>query len=227
MGHDHDFERQFEQVAQRRQRALLVPRRRPHPEFTVRRRQRVGEHQRALLGQPEWRLVAVAAVVERLQPPGKQGAGFDRLQLGFGDVVSPEQARPKGTGAVAGDEHVDVTDVIGLENDCDARRMGVQPIPDRRIGCRGDCVQHGHFAARLDAGRRDLRRPVDVGTPVGMLDLPHPQAARDVPRQAHRPTAPASASGSAPVPRIRVGSTRSATAAPQADDTAAVSHIAS
>ena len=51
VGDEDVLEVECEQGAQRRQGALLVPRRRPHAQDAVGRGQRVGEHERALLGE--------------------------------------------------------------------------------------------------------------------------------------------------------------------------------
>jgi hypothetical protein len=65
---DHVLERKLEQVAERRQGSLLMPGRRPDTQLAVRRGQRVGEDERALLGQPE----AVVCGVKVLLIQGSQ-----------------------------------------------------------------------------------------------------------------------------------------------------------
>src|SRR5436305_9947959 len=61
---DYPLEGELEQRAERRQRSLLMPRRRPNAQLAARRRQRVGENERALLGKPQWRLVAATSVIK-------------------------------------------------------------------------------------------------------------------------------------------------------------------
>ena len=68
---DHVLERQVEQRAERREHARLVPRRPPDEELAGTLRQRVGEDERPLLGEPERRLVAPASVIERLETAGR------------------------------------------------------------------------------------------------------------------------------------------------------------
>ena len=81
-----------------------MPWRRPDAQLAFRRRQRVGENEGALLGQPERRLVAAPSVVEGDETSWKPAAGVDGLQLGFGDVVTVEAVRTEDAGAVAADE---------------------------------------------------------------------------------------------------------------------------
>jgi hypothetical protein len=78
VGDDHVLEGKLEQRAQRREYPLVVPRCRPHEQLTFGRGRRVREDERSLLGQPEWRLVSVPAVVERDEATGKLDAGPDR-----------------------------------------------------------------------------------------------------------------------------------------------------
>src|SRR5205823_13434981 len=65
VGEEDVPERQGEALSQRLQRALLVAGRRPDAELTLGRGQRGREDERALLRQPERRLVPTAPVVER------------------------------------------------------------------------------------------------------------------------------------------------------------------
>jgi hypothetical protein len=78
------------------------------------------------------------------------------------DVVAKEQPRPERPRAVARDEAVDVAHVVGLEDRDDGRRASVEPRPNRIAVRRRDRVEHDDLAAALDAGRRDVRRPLDV-----------------------------------------------------------------
>ena len=66
------LEGKLEQLPQRRERPLLVPRRRPDAQLAVRRGERVREDERALLGEPERGLVPAAPVVEGA--PGRLAA---------------------------------------------------------------------------------------------------------------------------------------------------------
>ncbi|WP_157592669.1 hypothetical protein [Solirubrobacter soli] len=115
MREEHVLERQREQLPQRGEDASLVQRRVPHAQLAVRRGQRIGEHERALLGQVDRRLHHPAAVVERLQSARELVAGADLLELGLRDVVAPEQHGPERADAVPAHEQVDVADVVGLE----------------------------------------------------------------------------------------------------------------
>ena len=90
----------------------------------------VGEDDGPLLGQPERRFVATASVVERDQAARQLAPGLDRLEVGLGDVVAPEEARAEGSGAVALDDPVDVADVVGLQHDGHRGGAGVEPGPD-------------------------------------------------------------------------------------------------
>ena len=75
------LERKLEEVAERGQSALLVPGRVPDAELSSRGGQRVREDERALLWEPERRLVAAAAVVERDEPTGKLALRLESLEL--------------------------------------------------------------------------------------------------------------------------------------------------
>ncbi|SRR6266849_6156558 len=79
VGDDDALEWQLQQGVQRRQRALVVARRRPDTQLAAGRGQRVGEYESALLGQPQGRLVAAASVVECEEPSRKRAAGLDKL----------------------------------------------------------------------------------------------------------------------------------------------------
>ena len=160
---------------------LLVPRRRPDAQLALRRGERVGEDERPLLGEPDRRLVAAAAVVEREEPARQLVAGLDPLQLGLRNVVPPEEVRPVGAGAVALDEAVDVADVVGLEDHDDGRRARVEALPDLPsvVGRRQRVDEHD-LAAGLDAGGGHGRLPVGIRRPVGMLKAPDPEARREI-----------------------------------------------
>src|SRR5205807_1727028 len=178
---DHVLERQVEQRAERREHARLVPRRPPDEELAGTLRQRVGEDERPLLGEPERRLVAPASVIERLETAGQYRARFDRLEVGFRDVGAPEEVRPERTGAVPADEEVDVPNVIRLEDDGKRRRARVQPLPDlARLRGRRHGVEHRDLVCGCDAGRRHHRLPTGFGAPVWILDPPQPEAGSDV-----------------------------------------------
>ncbi len=64
------LEGKLEQRPQGGEHTLLVPRRRPDAALVLRRGERVGEDERALLRQPQRCLVATAAVVEGDEPAG-------------------------------------------------------------------------------------------------------------------------------------------------------------
>jgi hypothetical protein len=178
---DHELERELEQLPQPRKRPLLVPRRRPDAQLSSGRGQRVREDQRALLGEPERRLVAAAAVVEGDESAPELVPGIDRLQLRLRDVVGEEELGAERASPVAPREEVDVAHVVGLEHDDSGRRARVQPFPDLAgfLG-RRERVEDGHFATRFDAGRGDERLPLGLRRPVGMLGSPEPEAGRDV-----------------------------------------------
>src|SRR6185312_3420463 len=178
---DHVLERQLQHRPQRRHHPLGVPRRAPDAQLAVALRQRVGEEQRPRPGRPERRLVAPAAVVEGHQPAGQLAAGLDRLDLGLGNVVRPEERRPVRVRPEAAHEEVDVAHVVGLQDRGHARRPSVQPGPDLRAVLAGiQRVDDGRDPLRRDPGGRDRWRPVGLRIPVGMVDPPHPQALRDI-----------------------------------------------
>jgi hypothetical protein len=58
------------------------------------------------------------------------GTRLDRFQLGLGYVVAEEEPRSKCADTIAVHEHVNVSDVIWLENDDRRRRMRVEPLPN-------------------------------------------------------------------------------------------------
>ena len=132
-----------------------------------RRGQRVREHERALLREPERRLVAAAAVVERDQASRQLRARLDRLELGLRDVLAPEQVRPEGAGAVAADEEVDVADVVRLQDD-DERRRRASSRSQTSValggGASGSITRD--LAAGVDARGGDRRIPADVRPPT-------------------------------------------------------------
>jgi gamma-glutamyltranspeptidase / glutathione hydrolase len=158
-----------------------MPGRRPDTQLARRCGQRVGEDQGALLGQPERRLVAAAAVVKREEAARKLASRLDWLEVGVWDVVAPEQPWAERAGPVAARKEIDVPDMVRLKDDEEGRRAGVEPVPHLvHIVGRRDRIEQGNFPARLDARRRDEWLPVDSGIPIGMLDTPHPQARLDV-----------------------------------------------
>ena len=63
VGNDHPLERKLEQRSQRGEDQLIVPGRRPHPKLAFWRGERVSENERALLRQPERRLIAPSPVI--------------------------------------------------------------------------------------------------------------------------------------------------------------------
>ena len=95
VGDDHVLEGELEQLAERGQDALFVPRRPPHAELAAGCGQRVGEDERPLLRKPEGRLVATAAVVERDEPAGELAIRLEPLELGLWRVARPEEVGPK------------------------------------------------------------------------------------------------------------------------------------
>jgi hypothetical protein len=176
---DHVLERKLEQCAQRRQRSLLMPRGCPDEQLAVRRSQRVGENEGALLGKPEGSLVAPPSVVQGDEPARKLASRFDPLQFRLGDVVAPEEVWAERARAVAAHEHVDVADVIRLENDDRRRRPRIETLPHVAcVGRRRERIENQRLAARLDARRRDRRPPIETRTPVRMLGAPYPETRR-------------------------------------------------
>ena len=81
--------------------ALLVPRRRPDAQLAVRRVSASANTSAALLREPQRRLVAAAAVVERDEAARQLAPRLDRLELGLRDVLPVEDVRPEGARAVA------------------------------------------------------------------------------------------------------------------------------
>ena len=104
--------------------------RRPDAQLAPRCRQRVGENERALLGQPQRRLVAAASVVEGDDPTRKLAAGLDELQLGLGNVFEKEEARAGRAGTIAAHEQIYVPNVIRLENDGGGGWAPVEAFPN-------------------------------------------------------------------------------------------------
>jgi hypothetical protein len=106
------------------------------------------KHERALLGQPERRLHAAAAVVERAQPTGQLDARLDRAQLGLRGVAAPEQPRAVGLDPVPAHEEIDVADMVGLEDDERVGRERVDAVPGlaRRRRWRKRVEQHAGAA---------------------------------------------------------------------------------
>ena len=177
MGHDHPLEGQVEHLPQGRQRALLVPRRGPHEQLAVGRRQGIREHDGPLLGEPQRRLEAPAAVVEREQPAGQLLARVQRHEIGLRDAVAPEQHRAVRLRAVARHEGVDVAHVVGLDDRHHGRRPGVEALV-RLVG--PERVDRDDLPARLHAGARDRGIPVVLAVPLGVVDPPDPQPRGDV-----------------------------------------------
>jgi hypothetical protein len=71
--------------------------------------------------------------------------------------------------------------VIRLEDDDERRRARIEALPDfDGIFRRRKRVEQRDLAARLDAGRRNERFPVEPRNPLGMLDAPKPETGRDV-----------------------------------------------
>ena len=70
------------------------------------RRQRVGEDDGALLGEPQRRLVAATPVVKGDEASRKLAAGLDELQVGLGDVLAKEETRAKRAGIIAAREEI-------------------------------------------------------------------------------------------------------------------------
>ena len=107
--------------------------------------------------------------------------GLDRLKFGLGDVGAPEEPWAEGTAAVAAHEEVDVADVVGLEDDDERRRAGIEPHPHLVVVLgRSERVEQRHLAAGLDAGRADALLPADPRPPVGVREPPDPETGRDV-----------------------------------------------
>src|SRR5437016_12420245 len=103
-----------------------MARRRPDTQLAPRRRQRVGENEGTLLGQPQWGFVAAASVVEGDDPSRKLAAWLDPLQLGVGDVVAKKEARAERASTVASYEQIDVPNVIRVENQTLMRAIVVE-----------------------------------------------------------------------------------------------------
>src|SRR2546422_10979596 len=95
------LERQLEERTERRQRPLLVPGRRPDAELAFRRSQRVREHERALLGKPQRRLVAAPAVIKGDEAAGQLASRLDRLEIRLRNVPAPDEERPERGAVVA------------------------------------------------------------------------------------------------------------------------------
>src|SRR5437764_8396269 len=132
----------------------------PHAQDSVALGQGIGEHEGALVRQPERGLGATASVVEGDKAAGQLRARIDRLELRLRDVVSPEERRPVGLDAVAPDEEVDIPDVVGLQYNGHGRRRRVESLPDlARVRRWSDRVEYGHLAPGLDDGRGDRRFP--------------------------------------------------------------------
>jgi hypothetical protein len=83
-----------------------------------------------LLGKPEWCLFAASSIVEGYYPSWKLGTRLDRFQLGLGYIVPEEEPRSKCADTIAVHEHVNVSDVIWLENDDCCWRTSIEPLPN-------------------------------------------------------------------------------------------------
>ena len=158
-----------------------MPGRPPDAELARPLGQRIGEHDRALLRQPDRRLVPAPAVVQGDEPAGEVRARLDPFEVALRDVRAPEEGGPERARAVPAHEEVDVADVVRLEDDDERRRVSVQSLPDlRRLCRRRNRVEQRDLAAGCDAGRGHQGFPTGVRVPVRMLDSPQPQAWCDV-----------------------------------------------
>jgi hypothetical protein len=71
--------------------------------------------------------------------------------------------------------------VVGLEDDDERRRAGIEACPDLLVVLvRRERVEQRHLAAGLDAGRADVLLPADARPPVGVRKPPDPEAGSDV-----------------------------------------------
>jgi len=139
------------------------------------RRQRVGEDDGALLGEPQRRLVAATPVVKGDEASRKLAAGLDELQVGLGDVLAKEETRAKRAGIIAAREEINVANVIGLENDDGRRRTRVEPLPE--LGCvfwRSKRIEKQSLATGLNAGRGHDWLPSLPWLPARMFETPDP-----------------------------------------------------
>jgi len=117
------------------------------------------------------------AVVKGDEAAGQFAAGLDRLELGLGDVASPEEPGAESARAVPLDEEVDIAYVIRLEDDDQRRRARIEPLPDiGRFPRRRDGIDQRDLAAGGHARRGDDAFPARFRAPVGVRDAPHPQA---------------------------------------------------
>src|SRR5260370_6390171 len=156
--------------------------RRPDAQLAPWRRQRVGENEGALVGQPNRGLVAAGSVVESNQPPWKLVARLDDLKFGLGDVLAKEEARAEPASAIAEHEKIDVCYVIRLKDEDSGGGARVEPLPDSgsAIG-RRKRIQTQRLTSGLDARRGHDWLPALSWLPVGMLETPDPQARRHIP----------------------------------------------
>src|SRR5437762_14207552 len=92
-------------------------RRCPDAQLASLRGQSVGEHDGALLGQPQRRLIAATPGVKGDEATRKLAAGLDELQGGLGGVVAEGETRAGRGGRIAPREQIEVANVIGLENE--------------------------------------------------------------------------------------------------------------
>jgi hypothetical protein len=73
---DDVLERKLEELPQGGEGPHLVSWRPPDEEHALRRRERVGEHEDALLGSSDRRLVPAAAVIDRREPARQRRSGL-------------------------------------------------------------------------------------------------------------------------------------------------------
>jgi hypothetical protein len=80
---------------------------------------------------------------------------------------------------IALDKHIDVANVIRLENDSHCRRMRVESLPHfSRGGRRSQRIQDQPLAPGFDKRRRDDRLPALARPPARVFDPPYPEAWR-------------------------------------------------
>ena len=162
--------------ARDRERALLVPGRRPHAQRSAEAAHGVGEDEGALLGQVEraspWRRARRTAPAGRRAARRRAGPARARCA----GCVAPEELRAERARAVPAHEEVHVAHVVGLH---DHDRVGLQRL-DAPPGLRGarrrrERVLEGR-GRRLTARRtRRPRAPGRCPLPVGVGLAPQPQ----------------------------------------------------
>jgi hypothetical protein len=126
---DHPLERKFKQGAKGRQGPLFVLRGAPDAKFTAPLSERIAKHNNAVLGKPQRSLKASPPVVEGDKASWKLAVALENLKLGLREIIWPEKSRTERTCTIATHKKVDVSNMVGDQNNRHGRRMFIKPFP--------------------------------------------------------------------------------------------------